>query len=204
MPAIRRASSGALRRSRMDDVKFALVGCGRISRKHVDAIAKVASATLVAVCDLDLARQRDRREARHPVVHGHRRDDRGGSGDRGRERADTDRLPRAACRAARRVQETHRRREADGPQARGRRRDDHGVRPRRRTVVRGQAEPLQPARSAPAQGARGWPVRQARDGHRACSLVPAPGLLRSGRVARHVGSSTEACSPIKRATTSIY
>jgi UDP-N-acetyl-2-amino-2-deoxyglucuronate dehydrogenase len=40
----------------MDDLKFALVGCGRISRKHVDAIGKAANAKLVAVCDLDLAR----------------------------------------------------------------------------------------------------------------------------------------------------
>ena len=32
----------------MDDLKFALVGCGRISRKHVDAIGKTANAKLVA------------------------------------------------------------------------------------------------------------------------------------------------------------
>ncbi len=40
----------------MDDLKFALVGCGRISRKHVDAIAKAPNARLVAVCDLKLER----------------------------------------------------------------------------------------------------------------------------------------------------
>jgi len=40
----------------MDDLKFALVGCGRISKKHVDAIGKAANATLVAVCDVDLSR----------------------------------------------------------------------------------------------------------------------------------------------------
>lgn len=31
---------------------FALVGCGRISRKHCEALAKVEGARLVAVCDL--------------------------------------------------------------------------------------------------------------------------------------------------------
>ncbi len=31
---------------------FALVGCGRISRKHCEALAKVEGAKLVAVCDL--------------------------------------------------------------------------------------------------------------------------------------------------------
>ncbi|HEY3804333.1 MAG TPA: Gfo/Idh/MocA family oxidoreductase [Kofleriaceae bacterium] len=40
----------------MDDLKFALVGCGRISRKHVDAISRAQNARLVAVCDLDLSR----------------------------------------------------------------------------------------------------------------------------------------------------
>src|SRR5688500_164019 len=37
----------------MSELKFALVGCGRISRKHVDAIAALDDAKLVAVCDLD-------------------------------------------------------------------------------------------------------------------------------------------------------
>ncbi len=36
----------------MSDLKFALVGCGRISRKHVDAIAGAENAKLVAVCDI--------------------------------------------------------------------------------------------------------------------------------------------------------
>ncbi|HEY1551364.1 MAG TPA: Gfo/Idh/MocA family oxidoreductase, partial [Kofleriaceae bacterium] len=40
----------------MDDLKFALVGCGRISRKHVDAINRAPNARLVAVCDIDLAK----------------------------------------------------------------------------------------------------------------------------------------------------
>ncbi len=35
----------------MPPVRFALVGCGRISRKHVDAVTAIPSARLVAVCD---------------------------------------------------------------------------------------------------------------------------------------------------------
>ena len=37
----------------MTELKFALLGCGRISRKHIDAIAKAKDARLVAVCDID-------------------------------------------------------------------------------------------------------------------------------------------------------
>jgi UDP-N-acetyl-2-amino-2-deoxyglucuronate dehydrogenase len=40
----------------MDDLKFALVGCGRISKKHVDAISKAPNAKLVAVCDVKIER----------------------------------------------------------------------------------------------------------------------------------------------------
>jgi UDP-N-acetyl-2-amino-2-deoxyglucuronate dehydrogenase len=40
----------------MTDVRFALVGCGRISRNHVDAIARLDGARLVAVCDVVEAR----------------------------------------------------------------------------------------------------------------------------------------------------
>jgi UDP-N-acetyl-2-amino-2-deoxyglucuronate dehydrogenase len=36
----------------MTMVRFALVGCGRISRNHVDAIARLDDAELVAVCDI--------------------------------------------------------------------------------------------------------------------------------------------------------
>lgn len=42
----------------MDEVKFALVGCGRVSRKHVDAIARSPGARLVGVCDIDGDRAR--------------------------------------------------------------------------------------------------------------------------------------------------
>jgi UDP-N-acetyl-2-amino-2-deoxyglucuronate dehydrogenase len=37
-------------------VRVALVGCGRISRNHFDALAKVEGLRLVAVADIDLAR----------------------------------------------------------------------------------------------------------------------------------------------------
>ncbi len=40
----------------MSELKFALLGCGRISRKHVDAITSISDAKLVAVCDQDLRR----------------------------------------------------------------------------------------------------------------------------------------------------
>lgn len=36
----------------MKKVKFALVGCGRISSKHVDSLQKISDASIVAVCDI--------------------------------------------------------------------------------------------------------------------------------------------------------
>ena len=35
---------------------FALVGCGRVCRKHIEAIEAIPNARLAAVCDSDLAR----------------------------------------------------------------------------------------------------------------------------------------------------
>lgn len=40
----------------MKVLKFALLGCGRISRKHIDAISNAKGAELVAVCDIDAKR----------------------------------------------------------------------------------------------------------------------------------------------------
>jgi len=40
-------------RINMKKIKFALLGCGRISSKHVDAIRDIEEAELVAVCDID-------------------------------------------------------------------------------------------------------------------------------------------------------
>ncbi|HEX4351412.1 MAG TPA: Gfo/Idh/MocA family oxidoreductase [Polyangiales bacterium] len=42
----------------MTDVRFAIVGCGRVSSKHIDAVADTAGARLVAVCDIDVERAR--------------------------------------------------------------------------------------------------------------------------------------------------
>ena len=39
-------------------IRLALVGCGRISRNHFDAIARVEGLVLVAVCDVDAERAR--------------------------------------------------------------------------------------------------------------------------------------------------
>lgn len=36
----------------MTDIGFALLGCGRISRKHIDAVRETTGARLVAVCDI--------------------------------------------------------------------------------------------------------------------------------------------------------
>ena len=38
----------------MKKIKFALVGCGRISGKHIEAISEIENASLVAVCDIDI------------------------------------------------------------------------------------------------------------------------------------------------------
>ena len=35
----------------MKKYKFALIGCGRISYKHINAINAIENAELVAVCD---------------------------------------------------------------------------------------------------------------------------------------------------------
>lgn len=40
----------------MKEVRFALVGCGHVARKHVDAILATKHASLVAVCDLKIER----------------------------------------------------------------------------------------------------------------------------------------------------
>ena len=36
----------------MKKYKFVLIGCGRISYKHINAINNIESAELVAVCDI--------------------------------------------------------------------------------------------------------------------------------------------------------
>lgn len=38
----------------MSKIRFAFLGCGRISGKHLEAIAEIENAELVAVCDIDI------------------------------------------------------------------------------------------------------------------------------------------------------
>ena len=38
----------------MKNYKFALVGCGRISGKHIDAINAIENTNITAVCDIDI------------------------------------------------------------------------------------------------------------------------------------------------------
>ena len=42
----------------MSKIKFALVGCGRIVKKHLEALQEMEEAELVAVCDLDIEKAR--------------------------------------------------------------------------------------------------------------------------------------------------
>ena len=44
----------------MRNYKFALIGCGRISYKHINAINKIINAKLVAVCDIKEEREKKR------------------------------------------------------------------------------------------------------------------------------------------------
>jgi predicted dehydrogenase len=49
-------------------LRFGLVGCGGIGNTHADALALIPEATLVAVCDVDIARARDTAE-KHGIKH---------------------------------------------------------------------------------------------------------------------------------------
>lgn len=44
----------------MDKVRFAIIGCGRISYRHIEAIQANPAADLAALCDLDLDRAKER------------------------------------------------------------------------------------------------------------------------------------------------
>jgi predicted dehydrogenase len=46
----------------MKKIKFAIVGCGRIAYRHIEAIQANPMAELVALCDLDLKRAQERNE----------------------------------------------------------------------------------------------------------------------------------------------
>ena len=52
----------------MGKVKFAIIGCGRIAYRHIEAIDANENAKLVALCDLNIGRAHERnKEARIPV-----------------------------------------------------------------------------------------------------------------------------------------
>jgi UDP-N-acetyl-2-amino-2-deoxyglucuronate dehydrogenase len=46
----------------MKTINFALIGCGRIAGRHIEAIAACAEARLIAVCDTDEERAKDKSE----------------------------------------------------------------------------------------------------------------------------------------------
>lgn len=46
----------------IDKIKFAIIGCGRISYRHIEAIQENPRAELAALCDLNLERARERNE----------------------------------------------------------------------------------------------------------------------------------------------
>lgn len=50
-------------------VKFAIIGCGRISYRHIEAIQENPQAELVALCDLNLGRANERNEAAQVKVY---------------------------------------------------------------------------------------------------------------------------------------
>ena len=48
-----------------DKIRFAIVGCGRIAYRHIEAIQANPKAELIALCDLNLDRATERNEAAH-------------------------------------------------------------------------------------------------------------------------------------------
>jgi UDP-N-acetyl-2-amino-2-deoxyglucuronate dehydrogenase len=44
----------------MDTINYALIGCGRIAGRHIEAIKACKQAKLIAVCDTDVTRARDK------------------------------------------------------------------------------------------------------------------------------------------------
>ena len=50
-------------------IKFAIIGCGRISYRHIEAIQENPQAELVALCDLNVQRARERNEGVNAMVY---------------------------------------------------------------------------------------------------------------------------------------
>jgi UDP-N-acetyl-2-amino-2-deoxyglucuronate dehydrogenase len=53
----------------MEKVKFAIIGCGRISYRHIEAIQANRDAELIALCDLNLARAREMNENAQVLIY---------------------------------------------------------------------------------------------------------------------------------------
>ena len=136
-------------------IRFALVGCGRISANHFEALKKHHEKTqLVAVCDVDSAGSRQGRGADRRGWFSNAARSVGGQRCRHRRAGDSERIAFGPGDADRRQRAPRDDREADG-NALGRR-QAHGRRLRhgRSAPVRRQAEPAQ--RDAPvAQAGRG-------------------------------------------------
>jgi UDP-N-acetyl-2-amino-2-deoxyglucuronate dehydrogenase len=126
-------------------IRFALVGCGRISANHFDALATHAGeAELVGVADIDPAAL-ERAMARtgapgFPLAGGPPARIRSGPRDPGH----TQRSPCPAGHPSRRIGSARHDREADGHALAGRQGHGPGLRRRRRALVRGEAEPRNP------------------------------------------------------------
>ena len=52
-----------------DKIRFAIIGCGRISYRHIEAIQENPQAELVALCDLNVERARERNEGVNVKVY---------------------------------------------------------------------------------------------------------------------------------------
>ena len=169
-------------------VRVALVGCGRISRNHLDAIAKV-----------DGARARRRRghrsRARAQAVGAELGVPAFGSLEEMlaevpmRPRCDLHAVGTAPAARHRRGEGRAARahREADGDLARGGRRARAGVRRGRRPPLRREAEPAQSADPAAQARGRQGALRADLHGEHHGALDAPAGVLRRGAVARHVG-----------------
>jgi len=53
----------------MDKVKFAIIGCGRISYRHIEAIQANPAAEITAICDLNLERAKERNVAAKAKIY---------------------------------------------------------------------------------------------------------------------------------------
>jgi hypothetical protein len=168
-------------------VRVALVGCGRISRNHLEAIERVEGLELAAVCDVVEERARTAGEGAGVPWYT--------SYEAMLAEAPCEAVaictpsglhPQHGSQAGARRQARHLR-EADGHLARGGRRARPGVRHLGGAPLRRQAEPPQPAH--PAAQARGGPraLRPAVHGELHRALDAPAGVLRSGGLARDVG-----------------